>query len=89
MQASTSPLRPSTTFLSASRAAKSPLHGGQGEALDTAQPILSLPFDAMRQHYAGSVIAGLVPRSMLASARLERWLGTLEALTLGPLARCR
>jgi hypothetical protein len=68
---------------------ESPLNGGQGTAFHAVQPILALPFDAMREHYAGAVIAGLVPRSILDSARLERWLGALEALTLGPLARCR
>jgi hypothetical protein len=54
-----------------------------------AQQVLALPFDVMRQHYAGAVITGLVPRSMLDSARLERWLSALEALTLGPFARSR
>ncbi len=64
-------------------------HLGQESAFNVAQPILALPFDAMRQHYAGAVRAGLVPRSLLDSARLERWLDALEVLMLGPLARCR
>jgi hypothetical protein len=89
MFARTSLLRPSTSFPFASLGPATPLHREQGVALNAAQPILTLPFDAMRQHYAGAVIAGLVRRSLLDSARLERWLGALEALNLGPLARCR
>ena len=89
MHAMASFLRPSTSFLFASLGAETLLHRGQGTALSAVQPILALPFDAMRQRYAGAVIAGLVRRSMLDSARLERWLGALEALTLGPLARYR
>jgi hypothetical protein len=87
MLAETLFLRLSTSFLFSSLDAKTPPHRGQGTTLNAAQPILALPFDAMREHYAGAVIAGLVPRSMLDSARLERWLGAMEALTLGPLAR--
>ena len=89
MLAATSLLRPSTSFLFAALGAKAPLHRGQETALHAAQPILALPFDAMRQRYAGAVTAGLAPRSILDSARLERWLDALEALTLGPLARRR
>lgn len=89
MPAKTCLLRPSTNFPLSSRGAQAPQQHGQGTAVNAAQPMLALPFDAMRQHYAGAVIAGLVPRSMLDSARLERWLDGLEALTLGPLARCR
>jgi hypothetical protein len=89
MLSRTSLLRPSTSFPFASIGAEAPLHLRQDTALNAAQPVLALPFDAMRQHYAGAVIAGLVPRSLLDSARLERWLDALEALTLGPLARCR
>lgn len=54
-----------------------------------AQPYLAAPFDALRLHYAGAVMAGLVPRSLRASARLEQRLHALESLTLGPLARQR
>jgi hypothetical protein len=50
---------------------------------------LVAPFDAMRHHYASIVMAGLMPRSIVASARLERALDTLESLILGPLARRR
>jgi len=71
------------------RAAAQPLRGGPTKPFEAMQPILALQFDAMRRSYAGAVVAGLVPRSMLASARFDRWLGALEALTLGPLARWR
>jgi hypothetical protein len=89
MLARTSLLRSSTSFPFASLGAETPPHREQGDVLNAAQPILALPFDAIRQHYAGAVIAGLIPRSLLDSARLERWLGALEAVTLGPLARGR
>jgi len=89
MLARTSLLRSSTSLPFAAIGAEASLHQGQETALSAAQPILALPFDAMRQHYAGAVMAGLVPRSLLDSARLERWLDALEVLMLGPLARCR
>jgi len=54
-----------------------------------AHAMLPLPFDAMRQHYAWAVFAGVVPRSILASARVEQWFGALESQLLGPFARCR
>lgn len=53
------------------------------------QPFLAAPFDALRLHYAGAVAAGIVPRSLRASARLEQGLHALESLLLGPLARRR
>lgn len=53
------------------------------------QPFLVAPFDALRRHYAGAVAAGIVPRSLRASARLEQGLHALESLLLGPLARRR
>ena len=80
MLARTLLLRPSTSFPFASLGAETPPHPELGTALNAAQPILALPFDAIRQHYAGAVMAGLVPRSILDSARLERWLDALEAL---------
>lgn len=58
-------------------------HGGSGQAL------MSMPFDALRRHYANAVMAGLVPRSLLASARSERAIDTLEKFVLGPIARQR
>jgi hypothetical protein len=51
--------------------------------------LLALPFDALRHQYAGAVWAGWLPRSSLASARIERALDALERLMLGPLARHR
>jgi hypothetical protein len=47
----------------------------------------ALPFDALRAQYAGAVVAGWLPRSLIASGRFERALGLMEAATLGPLAR--
>jgi hypothetical protein len=49
--------------------------------------ILALPFDLARAHYARSVRAGLLERSLIASARFERTLSALETCTLGPMAR--
>jgi len=48
---------------------------------------LALPFDMAREQYAKSVRAGLVERSLIASARFERTLSALEQLTLGVMAR--
>jgi hypothetical protein len=48
-----------------------------------------MPFDTLRFQYASAVMAGLVPRSLLASGRMERTLDALEKLVLGPLARQR
>ena len=48
---------------------------------------LALPFDMAREQYAKSVRAGLVERSLIASARFERMLNALELLTLGFMAR--
>ena len=59
------------------------IQGGAGQAF------LTVPFDAMRFQYASAVMAGLVQRSIIASAQLERALDTLEKLILGPLARQR
>jgi hypothetical protein len=49
--------------------------------------VLALPFDMAREQYAKSVRAGLVERSMIASARFERALSALELYTLGFMAR--
>jgi hypothetical protein len=49
--------------------------------------VLALPFDVAREQYAKSVRAGLVERSLLASARFERTLSALEKMTLGCMAR--
>ena len=48
---------------------------------------LALPFDAVRAQYAAAVRLGWVDRSLLASARVERLLASVEHLALGPLAR--
>ena len=48
---------------------------------------LALPFDVAREQYAKSVRAGLVERSLIASARFERTLHALEQLALGGMAR--
>jgi hypothetical protein len=53
------------------------------------QAILVMPFDALRFQYASAVQAGLVPRSILASAKSERAIDLLEKLVLGALARQR
>jgi hypothetical protein len=53
----------------------------------TTTNFLALPFDMAREQYARSVSAGLIERSMLASANFGRTLYTLEKLTLGPWAR--
>lgn len=52
-----------------------------------AKDLLSLPFDTARAQYANAVRCGLVARSLLASARFERHLDTLEKLSYGPFAR--
>lgn len=48
---------------------------------------LAWPFDAARSLYARAVQAGLIERSLLANAKFEHALGTLERLSLGPWAR--
>jgi hypothetical protein len=47
----------------------------------------AMPFDALRVQYADAVRCGLLERSMLASRDFERAVGTLERLSMGPLAR--
>jgi hypothetical protein len=89
MLARTDLLRPSTLVAPAAPGASTPQPLGRGTVLDTAQPMLALPFDALRQHYAAAVMAGIAPRSLRDSARVERWVDALEKLTLGPLARGR
>jgi hypothetical protein len=53
------------------------------------QTVLCLPFDVARMNYAAAVRAGLIERSLLASARFGRLLNTMEVIVLGPLARRR
>lgn len=50
---------------------------------------LCMPFDMVRQQHAHLVWTGLMPASLLSSARLERMLDCAERWTLGPLARRR
>jgi|PlaIllAssembly_1097288.scaffolds.fasta_scaffold2904033_1 hypothetical protein len=54
---------------------------------DGAASLACLPFDLARLQHAAGVLAGIWPRSLLESMRFERQLGTIEQLTLGPLAR--
>jgi hypothetical protein len=58
-------------------------------AREATQTCLSAPFEAMRAHYASAVQAGVVPRSLRASAEFGRSLDNLEKLCLGLLARRR
>lgn len=53
----------------------------------TLQAALCLPFDLARRNYATAVRAGLIERSMLASAKFGKLLNQMESITLGPLAR--
>jgi hypothetical protein len=66
------------------------LQSGEGSpAFDASQAFLTMPFDAMRFHYASAVMAGLARRSIVASGQVERALDGLEKAALGPLARQR
>ncbi len=56
---------------------------------DYMQSVLCVPFDLARENYSRAVNAGLIERSMLASAKFGRSLAHLEAITLGPFARGR
>jgi hypothetical protein len=56
-------------------------------ASKVAKAIAALPFDAIRFQHASAVKAGFIRNSLLESRDFERWLGALERLTLGPLAR--
>ena len=47
----------------------------------------AVPFDLVRCEYAAGVQCGIIQRSILASAAVERGLGAFERLTLGPFAR--
>lgn len=49
--------------------------------------MMTLPFNAYRSGYATAVQAGLLPCSLLDSARMEQRLAAAESLLLGPLAR--
>lgn len=53
----------------------------------TAALLRSLPFDVAREQYAKAVRVGLIEPSMLAGAKFERMLSSMELVTLGPWAR--
>lgn len=65
------------------------LSGSSPSPIGVGQSVLAMPFDALRLQYASAVTAGLVPRSSLASGRLERSIDALERRVLGPFARQR
>ncbi len=71
------------------RRPKFPGSGFSTTRSDSGHAFLAMPFDALRFQYASAVKAGLVPRSILASARAEQAIDRLEKLILGPLARQR
>jgi hypothetical protein len=58
-------------------------------ARDHFHTVLSLPFDLARESYATAVRAGLIERSLIASAKFGQALTHIEAIALGPLARSR
>lgn len=49
--------------------------------------LMAWPFDMARAQYAQSVRWGWIERSLLASARFNQMLVTMETLMLGPWAR--
>ena len=53
----------------------------------TSTLMLALPFDLARQQYATAVRAGFIEQSLLAGAKFERMLSSMEKATLGPWAR--
>lgn len=61
----------------------------QATPAQAGQALLAMPFDAMRFQYANAVMAGWVPRSILASAKSDRAIDLLEKFSLGPIARRR
>jgi hypothetical protein len=56
-------------------------------AVQTLSNCLALPFDIARERYARAVRAGLIERSLLASARFGTELTAWERIALGPWAR--
>ena len=53
----------------------------------TSTLFLGLPFDVARHQYASAVRVGLIERSILAWAKFEQAVSSLEKLILGPWAR--
>ncbi|MES2878356.1 MAG: hypothetical protein V4713_08025 [Pseudomonadota bacterium] len=49
--------------------------------------LLGLPFDMAREQYAKAVRAGFIKHSLLAGAKFERMLSSMEKAALGPWAR--
>jgi hypothetical protein len=82
-------LQPSPSALRASTSHPLTTTGDRPTPVSVSQEFLAMPFDALRCHYAGAVMAGLVKRSIIASGNLERSLDALEKIILGPLARQR
>lgn len=56
-------------------------------AVQTLSNCLALPFDIARERYARAVRAGLIQRSLLASARFGTDMTAWERIALGPWAR--
>jgi hypothetical protein len=63
------------------------LHDTMVALAKSGSDVMALPFDIARDQYASAVRAGLIERSMLASAQFGQTLNVLERLTLGPWAR--
>ena len=57
------------------------------QALLVARQLLALPFDIAREMYARAAHAGLIEKSLIASARFEHAVSSAEVLALGPWAR--
>ena len=85
MSKSIKPIKASAPSFSLS-AARSDVHLAKSTARAFMQ-WFGLPFDVAREQYAKSVRAGLVERSLIASARFEHAISALERFTLGGMAR--
>ncbi|MDE3105452.1 MAG: hypothetical protein KGK08_09790 [Acidobacteriota bacterium] len=64
-----------------------PIEAAVASAVSVGKHALQWPFDTMRDQYANAVRAGLVERSLIASAQFERKVAVLEQSLLGPCAR--
>jgi len=67
--------------------AQAPFVACLSAARKLAKAFAAMPFDAIRFQHASAVQAGLIRNSMLESRDFEQALGSLERLSLGPLAR--
>lgn len=63
------------------------MEAAMASAVSIAEHALQWPFDAMRDQFASAVRAGLIERSLIASARFERKVAVLEQTLLGTCAR--